>query len=205
MVNIVNEVNETKRLSIYKNLKINFDNNIMSMSVDKINTDDGETEEISFILNEATPQEIRSLRETTTPYLVYKMDEKIFYTQIPKDFDIKDQIHKCAEPGGPGRPGGPCKHLSAASDKLGGCDKVRKKSTCIEKFQFITLGYETFNTERDCFIVLKCTHYEKCPPRKKFTLDQIHRLQISLAQFVWPDVTTLDEIKKRIEENMKKK
>ena len=61
-----------------------------------------------------------------------------------------------------------CQRLTAASDKNGGCGKVRAYSRCIERFDWITLGYETFNTaNNDVFFVGECMNYIKANTSKK--------------------------------------
>lgn len=150
-----------------------------------------EREEISVKMREITVEELREIRKKNIPSLVYKNEEgKIIYTEIPDnltDIVIKMQRHMCAEI---------CAHMSAAPDEKGGCAKVRAKSTGIERFPWIT-GYETFGTKRDLFVVCDCKHYEKCKPKEARPVkDQIAN-RIALAQYIWPDVTSLAEVRRR--------
>ena len=41
------------------------------------------------------------------------------------------------------------------------CEKVWNLARYIEKYPWITKGYETFNTSVDTFFVAECLHYEK--------------------------------------------
>ena len=107
--------------------------------------------------------QLEEYRNSDIPGFVLKDRDTYYYTEIRNfEVDVDDIIgeHKCSF----GRYC--CKHLSAASDADGGCAKVRGLSNTIEKYDFITLGYETFNTTHDVFVVLKCSHYviseEKC-------------------------------------------
>ena len=98
--------------------------------------------------------EIPDLRESGKPGFLLKKGDDIFYAQIKKNGDIEslfDMPHKCADH---------CKHLSAASDENGGCAKIRNKDTYIERYPWIRLGYETFNTKNDVFVIAICNHYE---------------------------------------------
>ena len=101
-----------------------------------------------------------------------------YHIKIPKMFNLMSNTflgkHLCGEI---------CRRLSAASDELGGCDKVRHHARHIELFSHIESGYETFNTNHDAFVVLKCTHYECCPPRKPLTPKEKARLKLSLASY----------------------
>ena len=101
--------------------------------------------------------QLEEYRNSDIPGFVLKDKETYYYTEL-RNFgvDMDDIVgkHKCSY--------GKCccKHLSAAPDAEGGCAKVRGLSNNIEKYDFITLGYETFNTTHDVFTVLKCSHYK---------------------------------------------
>ena len=159
-------------------------------------------EPMSFDLVEVTPEELAVYRKSGISSFVLKVDGKLYYSRIPDNISfISSTIlgaHRCAVVGHE------CNRLSAASDEQGGCAKVRDHSKRIEKYPWITTGYQTFNTKYDSFIVVNCLHYEKCPPHKKLSAADSNRAKLGLAQFVWDDVTSREEVKKRVEANYKK-
>ena len=120
---------------------------------------------LSYKLREVTLMELKELRKSGIPGMVYKLGTRLWYTPISKGdrfFETDDFIgkHLCSFGGSV------CTHLSAARDEDGGCEKVRKRSSRIERFPFVSEGYETFNTTFCCFVVLKCKNFEPCQPRK---------------------------------------
>lgn len=158
-----------------------------------------ELEPLRFNLMEVTPEELYSFRKSQVSSFVLKVDGKLYYTNIPHDLNLVSSAilgaHKCAIAGHE------CKRLSAASDENGGCAKVRKHSKYIERYPWIKTGYETFNTERDSFVVVSCSHYEECPPRKNFSLGEINSAKLALAQFIWDDVKDLADVKAKKAKN----
>lgn len=158
---------------------------------------------------------------------VFKNEYDLFYTKIPKTtnfiasplFSLKDKPHMCAHSENLPN-GGCCNHLSALPTKLGGCDKVFCRSVKfylsknysitdavmqserIEKFDFIKIGYESFNTDVPFICVLNCTNYEDVPKRKKLPKNfNANKSKLALAQFVWPDVSSRKEVLQRIRDN----
>ena len=155
-----------------------------------------------FDLAEVTVRELHNYRKKGIPSFVFKIGEKFYFAVIPDNLSLVSSHllgeHRCSAVGDE------CKRLSAACDELGGCAKVRDHAHCIERYPWITVGYETFNTRHDCFVVQECLHYEKCPPRKKFSINELKVARISLAQFLWPDVTSQKEVEKRVEANLER-
>ena len=122
-------------------------------------------------LRKVTEDELFELRASGKPGFVLKYDYSYFYSQIP-DFlrfyfeSLGDHLcsnERCS-----------CSRLSAASDCNGGCAKVRdrviqaynkpftsalKASQRIEKYDFISHGFESFNTVQDSLVVLECTQF----------------------------------------------
>lgn len=146
-------------------------------------------EDLTFPLSEVTPEQLAEYRKTGTPGFVLRMAEKFYFSIIPQEVSV-DRLchtHLCAN----------CHRLSAASDKMGGCAKVRGRATGIEEYPFITYGYETFNTKDDSFVVGSCKQYEKPLPQKKFSSSEIYNMRLGLAQYVWPDVRTISEARER--------
>ncbi len=158
--------------------------------------------EISFPFRTITVEELKEIRKSHTPSFVLKENDTYYYTVIPTNISFVSSTlfgtHKCASAGKE------CQHLSAASDEEGGCAKVRERSSCIERYPWIVVGYETFNTGHDSFIVIICQHYEQCLPRSKVSSERFRAAKLGLAQFVWPDVTNQAEVRKRVEKNHNK-
>ena len=170
------------------------------ISKEKINE---RVEHLNFHLKEVTPETLADFRKNGVPSFVLKVDGKLYHTEIPDNINFVSSsilgAHQCAVIKAE------CRRLSAASDEEGGCEKVRNRSNYIEKYPWITTGYETFNTKHDSFVVVNCLHYEKCPPQKNLTTSQINNARLTLAQFIWDDVESLAEVKKRKKEIMKEK
>ena len=142
-------------------------------------------------------EEIAEIRRSGAPSFVIKVDGQLYYGSTDKVTLGAYSLcgaHQC----------GSCNRLSAASDEKGGCAKVRNCSKGIERYPWITTGYETFNTKHDSFVVGNCLHYEQYPTRKKISVSASNRAKLSLAQFVWDDVTSREEVAKRVEANHKK-
>lgn len=159
---------------------------------------DEKVEPLSFDLTEVTPEELNDYRNKGIPSFVLKFDGKLYHCSIPDNINLVSShllgSHKCAAE---------CHRLSAATDEEGGCEKVRNRSNNIEKYPWITRGYETFNTAHNCFVVAACEHYEKCPPRKRRSTSEINDARLTLAQFYWDDVTSLAEVRERREKKRK--
>ena len=152
-------------------------------------------EKLEFALIEVSPEELVEYRKNKVPSFVFKYDGKLYYTEIPYKVGMVGSTifgeHKCATAGKE------CRRLSAATDEEGGCAKVRNRSNFIERYPWITTGYETFNTKHDTFIVISCSHYEMCPPREKRSPAELNKIKLSLAQYVWDDVETIEQVKAR--------
>ena len=105
-------------------------------------------------LREIQVEKIKPLRKSGKPGIVIKDNGKYYYAEIDPEIKMvpEDMLgpHMCAQL---------CHRLSPASDEKGGCAKVRGHSFFIERFDFIKLGYETFNVPTESFIVSKCSNY----------------------------------------------
>lgn len=116
---------------------------------------------LEFALTEITVEELKEFRRNGIPSFVLKKDGKFYYARIPREMNFFSMDifgeHQCALQ----KQG--CRHLSAASDENGGCAKVRNHATYIERYDWIKSGFETFNTNRDAFLVANCLHYEEFP------------------------------------------
>lgn len=152
-----------------------------------------------FQLKEVSSEELVTYRKSGVPGFVLKLGDKFYYTELMADIslfalNILGQ-HKCVC----GET--VCKRLSALSDEEGGCAKVRDFSYGIERYEWITKGYETFGTKHDMFVVVECDHYEACPPRQKISLEKRREMQLNLASFMWDDVETLRQVYERKRKN----
>ena len=134
-------------------------NQISKKQVDEI------VEHLSFNLFEVTSEELAGYRRSEDPAFVLKVDGKLYYSIIPDNMSfLMSPIlgnHQCSSLGCS------CRRISAAPDEAGGCAKVRDYAQCIERYPWITTGYETFNTRHDSFVVVNCLHYEKSLPHKQ--------------------------------------
>ena len=145
-------------------------------------------ETVDFSLVPVTEEEISYLREKEIPSFVLKIGEALFHAEIPKNLNLVSvnlfgSTHKCANE---------CGLLSVLH-----CEKVRNKASFIERYPFIKIGYESFSTDHDAFVVIECNHYEKLPKKKPRTVTEINKDRLSVAQFVWDDVEDLVEVQKR--------
>lgn len=118
-------------------------------------------EALVFPLTQVTPTELVKYRKDKIPSFVLKVDGKLYYTQIPRNLSLLSSAsilgqHKCTALGHE------CKRFSPESDEQGGCAKVRNRARYIERYDWITTGFETFGTLHDSFVVVNCFHYEKC-------------------------------------------
>jgi hypothetical protein len=162
-----------------------------------------ETKMVRFPLKEISSEELSIARESVIPSFVLKDYGKYYYAEIRKDMRMVAPLilgeHLCSATRAD------CQHLSALSDEDGGCQKVRdnEKEKKINRYPWITQGFETFNCDSGCnqFVVCKCEHYEKCIPKERKTKG-VKELKVGLAQFVWPEVTTLAEVRRNVTKNL---
>ena len=151
-----------------------------------------EVKKLSFELKKVSKEELASYRVEGVSSFVVKVDEEFYHTAIPKTISFMSAkimgTHQC----------GFCNRLSAASDKDGGCAKVRNRSKCIERYPWIKKGYETFNTRQDSFVVVECQRYQAFPPKKKIEVKQLNNLKIGLAQFIYPDAETMADVRMKM-------
>lgn len=160
-------------------------------------------------LRRVTKEELKEIRETSGPSFVAKINGVFYYTEmeILPDPDHPDEqsmfsrlktSEQLNKPHACSYDKKCCRRLSAASDEKGGCAKVREHKG-LDELDWITDGYETFNMKPEVFRVIKCSHYEDCPPHKEYTAKEIRNLRLGLAQFVWDDVTSMEEVRRRRE------
>lgn len=105
-----------------------------------------------YNLSEISKNEVIMRRKNKIPTFLLKIDGKYYYSRIPANLTLIGEkllgTHMCAT----------CKKISPLSDEDGGCEKVRNIARFIEKYDWISKGYETFGTTHDCFFVAECNH-----------------------------------------------
>lgn len=136
--------------------------------------------------------ELPELRKSKKAGLLIKIEGKYFYAKITPGLKFTSDVllgtHMCSD----------CKRMSPDTDERGGCAKVRNyRCNHIEKYDFITDGYETFNTHQNCLVVVKCANYEENKSSKEPSDSKKNAAKLCLAQFMWPDVKSLDEVREK--------
>lgn len=146
---------------------------ILTNPVDTCNTKKVEVD--YYPLTHISEEELLQKRASKIPGFVYKVNNNLFYTSLPNNlsFPYYDK-HICSS----SKSSHVCKRLMSLEDSEGGCVKVKdrsfeyynqnirsirclKHSKRIEKYDFITEGFETFNTTGyNIFIVLSCKNHE---------------------------------------------
>ncbi len=155
---------------------------------------DQKIREIQFPLKKVSVKELAEYRKKEIPSFVLKTEDGLYYTKIHKEISLIssklfEEEHKC----------GSCNRLSDAD-----CQKVRERSTGIERYPWIPRGYETFATKCDCFYVAECLHWQKFPQRKNPTIKSLTEARLYLAQYMYPEVRSSADVKAIIEANQKK-
>ena len=156
-----------------------------------------------FPLMEVRKEEIPALRENHIPGIIIKENDKYYYAKIRRKMRfISDGYfvgkHMCASSASDSC----CARLSAASDEEGGCRKVRDIHKRIEKYPWISRGYQTFNTVQDAFAVLECSHYKKCEVRPKIPYKDLVEIKISLADEALGGIDTVEDYRRRVSKHM---
>lgn len=126
--------------------------------------------------------------------LVFKHNDDLFYSPIPRKMKFLSTFnigkHLCSN----------CGRLSALPDCEGGCRKVRerpltplelnsssnpvasfKHSKRIEKYDFIVMGLETFNTSQDSLVVFQCKNRTDIKKRPKVSAILARKWKADLA------------------------
>lgn len=137
-------------------------------------------------------EELPELRRSKKAGLLIKIEGKYFYAKITPGLKFTSDVllgtHMCSD----------CKRMSPDTDERGGCAKVRNyRCNHIEKYDFIPDGYESFNTHQNCLVVVKCANYEENITSKESSDSKNNAAKLCLAQFIWPDVKSLEEVRER--------
>ena len=161
ILNGVTSITADKITTTYRVVK-SYDSYTKSFKIIKKKLIDESSEKCVFYLDEVSSEDLAKYRQNNISSFVLKVDGILYYSEIPDNICFTSStilgLHLCAFYNHE------CKRLSAASDVDGGCQKVRELSKCIERYPWITDGYETFGTKTDSFVVAKCLHYESCLP-----------------------------------------
>lgn len=101
-------------------------------------------------------------KDTTTSGFVLKENGLLYYTAIPSRLYFTEDFHngkkhKCID----------CARMLALPFEKGGCTKAMDRKLTISKYDFITDGYQVFNTHYDAMPVYSCKYYKKAEERKK--------------------------------------
>lgn len=117
-------------------------------------------EHLVFKLREITVPEYVRYKLSSIPSFAIKKDGKFYHTEIPADLNILASNnladHRCATEEKL------CARLNPLPYEYGGCELISDSSEEINfnDYPWITEVYETFNTDRDSYIVVVCEHYE---------------------------------------------
>ena len=138
-------------------------------------------EKIEHYLNfkEVSKEELLKIRTNSysaipkQPGFILKENGVFYYTPIPsrlhfsEDF-CKGRIHLCCD----------CARMHALPFDKGGCNKALDRKLRIDKYSFISDGYEIFGTTNNAMPVFKCQYFQKEEPRKntKLSNDSLNRL-----------------------------
>ena len=158
---------------------------------------------LKFTLREISIEDLQKLREMRIPSFVLKEKGILYHSEIPDDINFIEilgvnTVHLCAE-------GRTCARLSAAKEDQGGCEKVRDKSTGIEKYPWIYSGYESFATKRDVFVVTECSHFREEPERKPIPTKDIIKAKIGIAEYFFDEtISNKKEASAMIEANIRR-
>ena len=132
--------------------------------------DDKETKD--YKLWKVKQHELIEIRAAAKPGFVLKVGNNLYYAEVPREAHLhvsakRHTKHKC----------GNCSKLKQVIYGCGGCGKIldcsidtyrregcsEKKAVVlskrIEKYEFIVLGFETFNVEAEDFTVVRCQNY----------------------------------------------
>ena len=122
----------------------------------------------TFYLEEITSHNLYEKRRNKIPSFILKEEDKLFWGEVdPKLHFISLEVemqkddtvlknHKCAILNKE------CAHFykcPKVNDRNINSGAMLRWSKRIEKYWFITIGYETMYTAQDAFVVLKCAHF----------------------------------------------
>ncbi|MBR3255584.1 MAG: hypothetical protein IKF97_05160 [Clostridia bacterium] len=157
----------------------------------------------SIKLNEVSNDDITQARLSKTPGFIYKKDGKLYYAAISSrlhfgEFKLGENMHHQCSYGH-----FDCKRFSPLPFSKGGCPKISDIRLRIERYNFVTDGYEVFNTNSNCMVVLKCTNYEQTSERKKDAdssnkaKELIHKMYLTYTLGKSEEIFPMSEVEQR--------
>lgn len=153
-------------------------------------------EKYRFPLLKVDVKDLPSLRKNGKPGFILKENGQYYYAEITERFSVFSiniiGPHLCACN---------CARMRALPDSCGGCAKVRNRSKeGIEKYPWITVGYETYNCKNEAFVVIACGHYKKAL-EKGGHLNPADKCEmiLTLASVIWPDIKDINDVRIRSE------
>lgn len=141
-------------------------------------------DKVPYPLTPITVAEITVIRKKRKPFFVYKKDEKLWGTPVPRALSLIGTTailgaHMCSYADNV------CEYLSAGS-KDGGCPKAQSAAcSCIERFEFINEGFETICTRPESFLVLNCEKFKKKLENKKVSPIKLKNMMEELRLFLY--------------------
>lgn len=162
-----------------------------------------------YMFQEVTREQLIQFRLSKKPGLVYKSEDKYYYTAIPDTLRLISSEsnfgpHLCGR-----NCANVCKNCPRTvaltvkyQQRLGKkfVEAVRD-SWRIEKLPFITEGLEAFNMEwsNDASVVICCSQYTLSAPRPSKRSRPGKKAIMDLANYVWPDFDgSYDDLKRKI-------
>ena len=145
-----------------------------------------------YELKKVSKDELKVLRKTSMPALIIKKCGICYWAELDKSCEKLDfmnhfklgMMHYCASAGKE------CARLSAASDECGGCAKVRDRGNLkrIEKYSWITDGYQTLNMRNPVFFVSNCEHYMLAVRTSMLSREKISEMKLGIAGYMYPEI-----------------
>lgn len=173
------------------------------------------TENEEYPLKEITFKQCYRKRRSLEPGILLKINGKNFFVNCPKKNLPKNMFnnnkHLCLF----------CKRCYASNPSEGGCLKVKDPfaqnlrypnenkwrwyNCMIDKYDFITAGYEVFNHQKEELVVLECDNFEYCiDVAPSYSYQEITKIKLNLARFLVPEARSLPEARRMIQKEFSK-
>lgn len=136
-----------------------------------------------------TKEEIIKLRISKTPFFLLKKDGEFYSADITHNVKLVNEkligAHLCGECG-----------------NFCNCEKVLGYSCFgLERFQFVTTGYEAFNVKQPICAVIQCDDFVVPPPREKLSVAKRDAIRLKFAQNVFPEAKSMFEVRALVNKN----
>ena len=146
-----------------------------------------------YELKKVSKSELKELRKTTSaPAVIIKKCGICYWAELDPSCEKLDlmshfklgRMHYCAAAGKE------CARLSAASDECGGCAKVRDRGNLkrIERYPWITDGYQTLNMRNPVFFVSNCDHYALAVRTSILPREKVSEMKLGIAGYMYPEI-----------------